>query len=37
MVYGELGKYTLIISAQTRMIMSWANIWQDSENLKFQA
>ena len=34
MVYGELGEYTLIISAQTRMIMFWANICQDSEKLK---
>ena len=26
MVYGELGEYPLILSAQTRMIMFWANI-----------
>ena len=31
MVYGELGEYPLILSAQTRMIMSWANISQDTE------
>ena len=34
MVYGELGEYPLIISAQTRMIMFWANICQDSEKPK---
>ena len=31
MVYGELGEYPLILSAQTRMIMFWANISQDTE------
>ena len=34
MVYGELGEYPLIISAQTRMTMFWANICQDSEKPK---
>ena len=34
MVYGELGEYPLFISAQTRMIMLWANICQDSEKPK---
>ena len=31
MVYGELGEYPLFLSAQTRMIMFWANISQDTE------
>ena len=30
MVYGELGEYLLILSAQTRMIMFWANISQNT-------
>ena len=34
MVYGELGEYPLILSAQTRMIMFWANISQDTEKTK---
>ena len=34
MVYGELGEYPLIIFSQTRMIMFWANICQDSEKPK---
>ena len=34
MVYGELGEYSFNISAQTRMIMFWANICQDSEKSK---
>ena len=33
-VYGELGEYPFIISAQTRMIMFWANISQDTEKTK---
>ena len=34
MVYGEIGEYLLILSAQTRMIMFWANISQDTERTK---
>ena len=34
MVYGEPGEYPLIQSAQTRMVMFWANIWQDTEKPK---
>ena len=34
MVYGELGKYPFILSAQTRMTMFWANISQDTEKTK---
>ena len=34
MVYGELGQYPVILSAQTRMIMLWANISQDAEKTK---
>ena len=34
MVYGELGEYPLILSAQTRMIMFWASISQDTEKTK---
>ena len=34
MVYVELGEYPLILSAQTRMIMFWANISQDTETTK---
>ena len=33
-VYGELSEYPLILSAQTRMIMVWANISQDTEKTK---
>ena len=34
MVYGELGEYPVILSAQTRMIMFWVNISQDTEKTK---
>ena len=34
MVYGELGEYPVTRSAQTRMIMFWANISQDTEKPK---
>ena len=36
MVYGELGEYPVIIPAQTRMIMFWANISQDTEKTVIQ-
>ena len=31
MLYGELGEYRLILSAQTTMVMLWDNICQDYE------
>ena len=31
MVYCELGEYPLILSAQTKMVIFWANISQDTE------
>ena len=34
MVYGELGEYPLILSAQTRVIMFWASICQYTETPK---